>query len=249
MPAEFDFSSEQTRRFTQTSRALLALLQAAGDERAVFAALRWGGAELDRTFASAPPKLKAAVACRAGCDFCCRVPMGVQAHEVLLAADYIQTHFSPDELAGVIARAAAHRARVAAPGATLRGGLGLACAALRDGRCSIYEARPEICRSHHTSDATVCAAYLTDPSVDLERVYLPPLRARMFAVMLGIDQAVGEAGFDDRAYDFGAALHAALTDSLCAFLWARRKPAFPDSCLELPPEGEAEPEPFTAVTF
>jgi Fe-S-cluster containining protein len=218
--------------FNQPSRTLLALLQAASNERAVFAALRWGWGELDRTFAATPAPLKAAVACRAGCDFCCRVPLGVQAHEVLLAADHIQSHFTPEELAETIARAAAHRARVAAPGATLRGGVGYACAALRNRRCSIYEARPEICRAHHTSDAQVCAAFLADPAVDLERVYLPPLRARLFAVMLGIDQAVAAAGFDERAYDFGAALHVALTDSLCAFLWARKKPAFPDSCLE-----------------
>ena len=161
--------------------------------------------------------------------------MGVQAHEILLAADYIKTHFSKEEIAAIIGRAAVHRSRVAAPGAVLASGVGVACAALREGRCSIYEARPEICRAHHTSDAKMCAAFVADPSVDLARVYIPKLRARMFAVMLGIDQAVAEAGFDERAYDFGAALHAALTDSLCAFLWSRKQPAFPDSCLELSP--------------
>jgi hypothetical protein len=54
----------------------------------------------------------------------------------------------------------------------------------------------------------------------------------MFAVMLGIDQAVTEAGFDDQAYDFGSAMHEALTDSLCAARWMQRQPAFPDSCRE-----------------
>ena len=58
----------------------------------------------------------------------------------------------------------------------------------------------------------------------------------MFAVMLGLDQGVAEAGFDDRAYDFSAALHVALTDSVCAFLWARKSAAFPDSCLEPAPQ-------------
>jgi Fe-S-cluster containining protein len=162
--------------------------------------------------------------------------MGVQAHEVLLAADHIQTHFTGAQIAATIERAAVHRARVAAPGATLGSGIGVACPALQDSRCSIYEARPEICRAHHTSSAKVCAEFLDDPGVDLERVYIPPLRARMFAVMIGIDQAVSDAGYDDRAYDFGAALHAALTDSLCAVLWARKKLAFSDSCLELAPE-------------
>jgi len=54
----------------------------------------------------------------------------------------------------------------------------------------------------------------------------------MFAVMLAIDQAVEESGFDDRAYDFGSALHEALTDSLCSVRWTRREAAFPDDCLD-----------------
>lgn len=54
----------------------------------------------------------------------------------------------------------------------------------------------------------------------------------MFAVMLGIDQAVAEAGFDGQAYDFGSALHEALTDSMGAIRWMRREPAFPESCWE-----------------
>lgn len=221
--------------FSQTSEKMLALLQAATDGPEALAAIRWGWGALDRAFASTPQKIKARVACRAGCDFCCRVPMGVQAHEVLLAADYLQTHFTPAQIAETIGRAAVHRARLAAPGAALYGGLGQACSLLREGRCSIYEARPQICRAHHASDASVCQAFLTDPGVEIDRVYIPALRGRMFAVMLGIDQGVAEAGFDERAYDFNAALHAALTDSLCAFLWARKRPAFPDSCLEPAP--------------
>ena len=49
--------------------------------------------------------------------------------------------------------------------------------------------------------------------------------------MLGLDSALETAGFDDRAYDFGSALHEALTNSLCRVLWMRHRPAFPDDCL------------------
>lgn len=84
---------------------------------------------------------------------------------------------------------------------------------------------------HHTSDAAVCAAHLTDPSVKLDRVFIPALRARLFAVMLGMDSAIEAAGFDDRSYDFGSALHEALTNSLCRVLWLRKRPAFSDTCL------------------
>ncbi|MEJ1972172.1 MAG: hypothetical protein WDM96_06790 [Lacunisphaera sp.] len=102
---------------------------------------------------------------------------------------------------------------------------------LAAGACSIYAGRPEACRSHHTNDAAVCAAHQADPAVDLTQVYIPALRARMFAVMLGMDEAIEAAGYDDRSYDFGSALHEALTNSLCLVRWMRRGPAFPDSCL------------------
>jgi hypothetical protein len=60
---------------------------------------------------------------------------------------------------------------------------------------------------------------------------MPGLRGRMFAVMLGLDQGVEDAGFDDQAYDFGTALHEALTDSRCASRWTQRQATFSDAAL------------------
>jgi hypothetical protein len=194
-------------------------------------ALRWGMDELEKTYAETPAGVRATVACRSGCDFCCRVPVDVQAHEVFFAADHIQTHFSPAELNDLIARLAAHRGRVAAFAPDERATSRQPCELLSGGACSIYAGRPEACRSHHTSDAARCEANMTDPSVDLSKVYIPALRARMFAVMLGLDEAIEAAGYDDRSYDFGSALHEALTNSLCLVRWMRRHAAFPDTCL------------------
>jgi hypothetical protein len=194
-------------------------------------ALRWGMNELDTTFASTPAAVRAKVACRDGCDFCCRVPVDVQAHEVFFAADHILVNFSPEALTAVIARLAGHRARVTAFAKDARATSRQPCELLRDGSCSIYAGRPEACRSHHTSDAVVCEANMADPAVNLSKVYIPALRARMFAVMLGMDEALEAAGYDERSYDFGSALHEALTNSLCLARWMRRQPGFPDDCL------------------
>jgi hypothetical protein len=194
-------------------------------------ALRWGMDELDRTFAATSAGVRATVACRDGCDSCCRVPVDVQAHEVFFAADHIQVHFSPDALTEVIVQLGAHRARVAAFAHGERDTSRQACALLLSGSCSIYAGRPQPCRSHHTSDAAVCAAHMADASVDISKVYIPALRTRMFAVMLGVDEALEASGYDERSYDFGSALHEALTNSLCLVQWMRRGAAFPDSCL------------------
>lgn len=200
------------------------------------AAYAWGLAEIDRAFAGTPRQDRDAIACRAGCGHCCHVSVDVQAHEVFHAAEYIQTHFSPDALAGVIARTATRRADLAALSDSDRARFMRPCALLAEGNCTIYPARPVACRAHHTSDASVCAAHIADPDISLDAVFIPPLRARLFAVMLGLDEAFETAGLDDRAYDFGAALHEALTNSLCHTLWLRGRPAFPDSCLaDAPP--------------
>ncbi len=221
--------------FEHTAAGMERRLCRVRDHGQMIGALRWGMDQLDRTFDETPAGVRATVACRDGCDFCCRVPVDVQAHEVFFAADHIQVHYSPEALAGVIARLAVHRARIAAFAEGGRDASREACALLLTGSCTIYAGRPEVCRSHHTSDAAVCEAHMGDPSVDITKVYIPALRSRMFAVMLGIDDAMEASGYDDRSYDLGSALHEALTNGLCLSMWMRHRPAFPDSCLADPP--------------
>lgn len=230
MPSRFPVD-RRFASFDHTIAQMTPRLRRMRSPHQLFAALQWGIDELERTFAESPARLRAAVACRAGCDSCCHVPVDVQAHEVLFAADHILVRFSPEALVAVIAQLAAHRDRVAAFAEGERDTSRQACALLVAGSCSIYAGRPQPCRAHHTSDDAVCVAHLADPSIDITKVYLPALRARMFAVMLGVDEAIEAAGYDERSYDFGSALHEALTNSFCLTTWLRHQSAFPDSCL------------------
>lgn len=203
--------------------------------RQLMTTLRWSLSELDRAYDGAPAGIRASVACREGCASCCQVPVDAQAHEVLYAAEHIQLNFSPPDLISAVARLDAHRARVAAFAGSERDDSRQPCALLRAGSCSIYAGRPQPCRTHHTRDAATCAAHLSDPSVDITAVYIPALRARMFSVMLGVDETFEAAGYDERAYDFGSALHEALTSPLCLDAWLHQRSAFPDNCLAEPP--------------
>ena len=160
--------------------------------------------------------------------------MDVQAHEVFFAADHIQRHFSPEALEQVLDRLGVHRRRISSLAKGARAHSQQACALLEGGSCSIYAGRPEACRCHHSSNAAVCAAHQSDRSIDITKVFIPALRARLFAVRMGLDEAIETVGYDDRSYDFGSALHEALTNSLCLVGWMRRQPAFPDSCLASP---------------
>lgn len=225
------FSLEEEALYDRTMSAVLNRLRKTRHPGDLLAVIRQAHKGFDRAYEAAPAAARAVVACRAGCGTCCHVPVGVQAHEVLLAAEFIQTRFPAAELETVIARFAAHRAAFAGRTLNERAAIRTPCAVLRDGSCSIYEARPEACRSHHSRNLDGCRSNL-DTGLDIVDVLIPEIRGRMFAVMLGIDQAATEAGFDDRAYDFGSAMHEALTDSLCAVRWMQRQHAFPDDCLE-----------------
>jgi Fe-S-cluster containining protein len=198
-------------------------------------ALRWGMAELEKTYEGSPPRAKALAACCAGCDACCSVPVDVQAHEVFFAADHVRRQFSAKMQKQLRGRLAIHRRRMKQLAAGARDRSRQPCALLVAGSCSIYAGRPEACRCHHSSDAAVCAAHRANPNVDIASVFVPALRARLFAVRMGLDEAVERVGYDDRSYDFGSALHEALKNAQCLSEWMLRKEAFPDDCLSEPP--------------
>jgi hypothetical protein len=231
------FSPEEDALFEKTGASVLRRLRKTKNPADLLSVLSSAHKEFDRAYASAPVAAKETVACRAGCDACCHVPVGLLAHEVLIAAQYVQTHYSPADLEALIARAAEHRAAFAGKSNGERMLLRTPCVLLREGSCSIYEARPEACRSHHSNNAVACRTNLDSGREDID-VYVTGVRGRMFAVMLAIDQAVAEAGFDGRAYDFGSALHEALTNSLCAVRWLQRQPAFPEDCREASDDGD-----------
>ncbi|MBI5383035.1 MAG: YkgJ family cysteine cluster protein [Opitutae bacterium] len=242
------FSAKEEALFFQTGKVVFQQLRDAGSPADLLPVLRRAQAGFERAFASAPATARRSVACRAGCGACCHERVGVQAHEVLLAAEFIQANFAPEAVAAVIARAANHRAAYERRAHWEAGAVPTPCVVLHEGSCTIYAARPESCRAHHSHNAEACARNLA-AGEDVVDVYIRGVRGRMFAVMLGIDHAAVEAGFDGHAYDFGSALHEALTNSLCLARWQQRQPAFPASCREEPdaddPDaGEMRPSGF-----
>jgi len=226
------FSPSEEALYYQTAESLLRRLRRTRNPAELLAAVRAAFAGFEQAYESAPAAARASVACRAGCGTCCHNEVAVQAHEVLIAAEFIQKHFPPDELETIIAATAAHRADYEAnrDDSTWQRPK-TPCVLLREGSCSIYEGRPEICRAYHSNSLDGCINNLAAGYEQIS-VKIDGLRGRMFAVMLGIDQAVEECGFDDRAYDFNSALHEALTNSLCAVRWMQRKHAFPDNLCE-----------------
>jgi len=79
---------------------------------------------------------------------------------------------------------------------------------------------------HHTSNPAVSPPYRQSrrrPGA----VYIPTLRARMFAVMLGMDEGSKPPASMTAPTDLARRCMRPLTNSLCQVLWMRRKAAFP----------------------
>jgi hypothetical protein len=105
------------------------------DAAAALANYRALVAKVDAKVAEISARHPAALACRAGCHGCCQPGLTVNSVEAAHLAAF---------LAADPARRARAREAVAADAHA-----GTRCALLAaDGRCSVYEARPIVCRSH-----------------------------------------------------------------------------------------------------
>ena len=61
--------------FDRTVRGMEQRLLKVRQPPQMMTALRWGMEELDQALADAPARVRASVACRAGCAHCCSVPV------------------------------------------------------------------------------------------------------------------------------------------------------------------------------
>lgn len=167
------------------------------------------------------------LACREGCALCCWLRVDVFAHEVFLIAHHILTHFSEVEIAGLLVRLAAHVSAVAALTPFEHATRNVPCPLLREGRCSIYAARPHSCRRHHSLDFSACQFTFDHPK-DLAAPAAHDrdlFRALSEVMQLNIETYAG-AGFDPTIYELGTALHEALHDPSSWERWRHHAQAF-----------------------
>ena len=80
-------------------------------------------------------------ACAPGCDFCCYLPVDVLAPEAFRIAAHLEQTCSPEVLATLVYRLGCRVSTI----------LGVRpCVFLANGRCSICEVRPIVCRGYNS---------------------------------------------------------------------------------------------------
>ncbi len=112
------------------------------------------------------------IACGEGCAFCCYLRADVTAAEIARIVLHLRATRSPAEVQLVAQRARETAARVGGFDADARAEARVPCTLLEDGRCSVYEVRPLVCRGCNSASADDCEAALGDGSVDTT-VYAP----------------------------------------------------------------------------
>lgn len=109
------------------------------------------------------------VACEAGCNHCCVLPVVATPPEVAFIAQVVTAKFSSDERAAL-------KQRIADRDAAIRGRSSRRhmCPLNVEGKCSVYGVRPFNCRTYHSFDVNACVSnFRLDQPVD---VPFDPLR-------------------------------------------------------------------------
>lgn len=178
---------------------------AAAAERAHEVMDEAGRRALARTPAPAP-------ACSAGCSYCCHVHVEATVPEILAVARHVERTWTAVAQAALRDRLARHVRRVEPLDDQQRWQARIPCALLGDdGRCTIYEARPLVCRSFSARAVDPCREAF-EGRADRTPEPIPALARAHDAVEAGYERALVEAGLSAAGQRLESGLLAALED-------------------------------------
>jgi Fe-S-cluster containining protein len=169
--------------------------------------------------------------CRAGCAICCHLKVDAFPIDIFIMVEYMKQHLKESQLAEIHARAKGNRARIAGMNADEQMHARVPCPFLQDGHCLCYEARPIVCRKHHSSWVGWCEGAFKHPTGDGKRAEVYEITYTLAPVIVATQNVWHEAGFDAKPYDFSSALDEALANPACFRRWRDGKSAFSKECV------------------
>jgi Fe-S-cluster containining protein len=163
--------------------------------------------------------------CRAGCTSCCHLMVHGTPYEILSIVRHLLATRTPAEIESLKQRLQAVAQVPLDPVVRLKAKM--PCAFLADGRCSIYEHRPSVCRMTLSQSRAACDSCLREGGGSIPYIEQP---GRIAAVMqMGIDHALAtRRNLSTEGAELSRALLIALRDpqgTLAA--WCDGKDPFP----------------------
>ena len=166
---------------------------------------------------------KAQHACAPGCDFCCYLPVDVLAPEAFRITAHLEQTCSREALSTLVYRL----------GAQGQHDFGIRpCVFLANGRCSIYEVRPMVCRGYNSLSKERCEAYHHDASVNLKGTKDRVAGLLAEAIEDGVIAGLEALGLDAQWYELPSAVLRALETTDGPARWARGEAVF-EGCDQL----------------
>jgi Fe-S-cluster containining protein len=205
----------------QQRAATINMLRASRKDAAVLDLVRQVHDDMTAAIEALPSK--AQHACAPGCDFCCYLPVDVLAPEAFRIAAHLEQTCSPEELANLVYRL----------GAQGQHDFGVRpCVFLANGRCSIYEVRPMVCRGYNSLSKERCEAYHHDASVDLKGTKDRVAGRLAEAMEDGVVAGLEALGLDAQWYELPSAVLRALETTNSPARWVRGEAVF-EGCDQL----------------
>jgi Fe-S-cluster containining protein len=162
--------------------------------------------------------------CRAGCASCCHPMVMATPFEALSIARHLLETRTPAEIDGIKERL--RQIGEVPLDMTLRAKAKLPCALLANGRCSIYEVRPSVCRITLSRSRAACDACFESAGGSVPSIVQPGKIAAV--VQTGIDYAlITRRNLSTELVEFSRALMIALDDPQGALArWLEGKDPF-----------------------
>jgi Fe-S-cluster containining protein len=178
------------------------------------------------------------LACKSGCYWCCYFTVDVRAVEVFSILDFMARELTAQEQARVRREIEANSALLRELSELERMQRNVKCPFLAQGRCSIYEARPQTCRNYHATDVSGCrASYERPEDIEIDPEFAPLVYQTGGAHVDAFCSALQERSYDTRAYELSCALAAAMAQPEARARFEAHQPPFATlNGTEVPPE-------------
>ena len=167
------------------------------------------------------PRIRRDIACKKGCFFCCHVNVEVSILEAIAVALVART--DPEKVAKVMATAPT----IAGLSAKERIAKRTLCPLLKDGACSVYDARPRACRAFTSFSAQRCEEeFLRGDAPGKKFLSFGWPRILSAAASHGVQQACAHDGVQSFTVELTAGVAVVLTDAQAIVRWLAGEAVF-----------------------
>ena len=167
------------------------------------------------------------IACQSGCDSCCYNQVELTPPEALLIGHHIAQHFSEAEQELLLAHVARIMEIIKAmgPAQSAARRREIPCPLLRQKTCSVYPARPLVCRAMHGLDRERCASELRRASLGGSQYYAHRHEI-VLSVSAGLQAGCKAAGLQSGRLNLTRALHDFFTQEKAVERWINGEEVF-----------------------